>query len=716
MPDRPADDRLPQDPAAARAEAAALRERLRHHRHLYYVEAAPEITDAEYDALERRLLALEARWPELAADDTPTGEVGSDADARFPSLPHSRPMLSLANSYEPAEIDEFVARLRRDLTGPAAAQPLRLTVEPKIDGVALAVRYRDGRLEAGLTRGDGRSGDVVTANAATIAGVPARLPDGWQAAFPAPAPRAFEARGEAYLALSRFARLNDERAEAGLEPLANPRNATAGTLKTLAVEEVRRRALSAFFYQLFPLPEPDGDTAPDFADHTAELAALRALGLPVNPFLRVADDAAGVHAHLAELQALRDGLDYQIDGAVVKVDSRAQQLALGSTAKAPRWGVACKFAAAEATTVLRDITLQVGRTGVITPVAELEPVLLAGSTVARATLHNWDELERKDIRVGDTVVVAKGGDIIPKVLRVVAERRRGGERPLPPPDRCPVCASPTVRREGEVALRCGNERCPAVMAGRLRHFAGRDACDIDGLGGRWIDLFLERGLVRDAADLFALRREVLAELPGWGEKSADRLLAGLERARRRPWAAKIFALGIPQVGVSTALTLARHYAGIDALAAARPEQLADLPDIGPVVGEQVGAFFVGQAGGELVASLRAAGFFLEQEELPPAPAAVGDTWFAGRTFVLTGTLGSMTRTEARAAIEALGGKVAGSVSRATHVVVAGEKAGSKLDKARELGVEVVDEDGFRARLAAEGAAEGAAAGDGPGDD
>ncbi|MBK8166298.1 MAG: NAD-dependent DNA ligase LigA [bacterium] len=712
MPDRPADDRLPPDPAAARAEAAALRAQLRHHRHLYYVEAAPEITDAEYDELERRLLALEARWPELATDDTPTGDVGSDADARFPSLPHSRPMLSLANTYEPGEIDEFVTRLRRDLTGPSAAQPLRLTVEPKIDGVALAVRYRDGRLEVGLTRGDGRSGDVVTANAATIAGVPARLPDGWQAAFPSPSPHAFEVRGETYLALSRFARLNDERAEAGLEPLANPRNATAGTLKTLDVEEVRRRGLSAFFYQIFPLPEPDGETAPDLPDHTAELVALRALGLPVNPFLRVADDAAGVHAHLAELQAKRDGLDYQTDGAVVKVDSRAQQLALGATAKAPRWGVAYKFAAEEATTVLRDITLQVGRTGVITPVAELEPVLLAGTTVGRATLHNWDELERKDIRVGDTVVVAKGGDIIPKVLRVLVERRAGGERPLPPPDRCPVCASPTVRREGEVALRCGNARCPAVMAGRLRHFAGRDACDIDGLGGRWIDFFLERGLVRDAADLFALRREVLAGLPGWGEKSADRLLAGLERARRRPWAAKIFALGIPQVGVSTALTLARHYRGIDELVAATPGQLADLPDIGPVVGEQVCSFFAGQDGGERVAALRAAGFFLEQEELPPAAATVGDTWFSGRTFVLTGTLESMTRTQARAAIEALGGKVAGSVSRATHVVVAGDKAGGKLDKARELGVEIVDEAGFRARLATEAGVSGDGAGDG----
>ncbi len=701
MRDRPsgdADSTAASAAAAARAEVASLREELRRHRHLYYVEAEPEISDAEYDALERRLQELEALWPDLASADTPTAQVGSDADARFPSLPHSRPMLSLANSYEPTEIDEFAARLRRDLTGPAAALPLRLTVEPKIDGVALAVRYRNGRLEAGLTRGDGKRGDLITANAATIRGVPTELPAGWESAFAAPAPRFFEARGEAYLSLSRFAKLNEERLDAGLEALANPRNATAGTLKTLDVEEVRKRGLSAFFYQLFPLPDDDGTTSEDFPDHTAEMAALRALGLPVNPFLRSADDAAGVHAHLDELQRERGSFDYQIDGAVVKVDSRAQQAALGFTAKAPRWGVAYKFAAEEAVTTLRDITLQVGRTGVITPVAELEPVVLAGTTVSRATLHNWDELERKDIRIGDTVVVAKGGDIIPKVLRVVMERRPQNAQPLPPPSACPVCGSPTVRREEEVALRCSNPRCPAVMAGRLRHFAGRDACDIDGLGGRWIDLFLERGLVRGPADLFVLERETLAALPGWGEKSADRLLAGLERARRRPWAAKIFALGIPQVGVSTALTLARHYSGIDALRAATPATLADLPDIGPVVGEQVCAFFAGDDGRDLVAGLRVAGFFLDAEELPPAPAAIGDNWFAGRTFVLTGTLENMTRGEARAAIEAFGGKVAGSVSRATHVVVAGAKAGSKLDKATELGIEVVDEEGFRRRL------------------
>ncbi len=701
-------DQSPSAVEAARREIESLRAELRRHRDLYYVEAEPEISDVEYDALERRLEDLEAAWPQFAFEGTPTVTVGSDADARFPSLPHSRPMLSLANTYEPVEIDEFVTRLRRDLTGPSAALPVVLTVEPKIDGVALAVRYRDGRLETGLTRGDGRSGDVITANAATIAGVPERLPKAWRDAFPQPAPTCIEARGEAYLSLSRFAAVNAERQEAGLETLANPRNATAGTLKTLDVDEVRRRGLSAFFYQLFPLPEDDGTTAPDFIDHSSEMAALRALGLPVNDFLRTAADAAGVHTHLDDLQRRRDELDYQIDGAVLKVDNRAQQVALGFTAKAPRWGVAYKFAAEEATTKLREITLQVGRTGVITPVAELEPVLLAGTTVSRATLHNWDELARKDIRVGDTVVVAKGGDIIPKVLRVLVERRRGDEQPLPPPLACPVCGAPTSRREDEVALRCGNARCPAIMAGRLRLFAGRDACDIDGLGGRSIDVFLERGLVKGPADLFTLDRATLAELPGWGGKSADRLLAGLARAKQRPWAAKIFALGIPQVGVSTALTLARHHGGIEELLKATPEKLSDLPDIGPIVGEQVCAYFASEDGRDLVASLRAAGFFLEHEDLPPKPAAAGDNWFAARTFVLTGTLETMTRQEARAAIEALGGKVSGSVSRATHVVVAGAKAGSKLDKAVELGIEVVDEAGLRARLDEQGGGDGTA--------
>ena len=684
----------------ARDEIERLRRQIQHHNRLYYQQAAPEISDQAYDALDRRLRELEARFPDLAEPDSPTAQVGSDSDARFPSRPHSRPMLSLQNSYELDDVAAFVERVHKELPD----REVVFTVEPKMDGVAVAVRYVDGRLSLGLTRGDGRQGDEVTANVATLAGLPGRLPDDWAAIVRARRTREartrdvqtreVEVRGEAYLGLARFAELNRRREEAGRELFANPRNTTAGTLKTLDSAVVRRRGLAVFCYQIFAV---DGEL--DLADHQGEMDALRRLGLPTNPFLRAATDLAGLQRHLAELESLRPTLDYQIDGAVIKVDDLALQQSLGATARAPRWGLAYKFAAEEAVTRLLAVTLQVGRTGVITPVAELEPVELAGSTIARATLHNWDELARKDIRVGDTVVVVKGGDVIPKILRVEIGRRTGRETPVPPAVTCPVCGEPTIQREGEVALRCSNPVCPAVVAGRLRHFVGRDACDIEGLGGRWLDMFLERGLIAGPADLFRLRREDLVELPGWGEKSADRLLAGLAAAPRRPWAAKIFALGIPQIGITTAATLARHHADVDALLAATVEDLAELPDIGPVVGEAVVEFLHGDQGRELIADLRAAGFFLDRE-IQPASAAGSDVWFAGRTFVLTGALATLTRTAARRAIEARGGKVTGSVSGRTDVVVAGEKAGSKLKQARELGVEVVDEATLLARLAA----------------
>lgn len=692
------------DRETARREIERLRAELARHRDLYYNSPAAEISDAEYDHLEQRLAELEQAHPEFAAADSPTATVGADQDARFPSAPHSRPMLSLQNSYDPAEVAAFAERVARILD----TDDVLCTVEPKMDGVALAVRWRDGRLHTALTRGDGSRGDVVTANAATIAGVPSELAAGWRDAFPGGGVDACEARGEVFLGLNRFREMNAAREADGLEALANPRNATAGSLKTLDSDEVRRRGLSVFFYQLFPL-EADDRPAPDrFADHQAELAALGALGLPVNPFLRTGRGVAELQTHLAELEDLRSTLDYQIDGAVIKVDSREWQEALGHTAKSPRWGLAYKFSAEEATTRLRAVTLQVGRTGVITPVAELEPVLLAGTTVARATLHNWQEMERKDIRVGDTVVVVKGGDVIPKVLRVESGLRTGTETAVPRPGVCPECAAPTVQAEGEVAVRCVNPLCPAVLAGRLRHFAGRDACDIEGLGGRSIELFLDRGLVAGPADLFRLERDVVAALPGWGDKSADRLQEGLAQAPRRPWAAKIFALGIPQVGISTARTLAGRFGNVDALLAATPEQMAELPDIGPIVGQAVADFLGSDGGRGLVADLRTVGFFLDREEQPPMAtrAAVTEGFFAGGTFVLTGTLEAMGRAAAKEAIEARGGKVTGSVSKKTTAVIAGQEAGSKLEKAQQLGVTTLDEATFLAHLSATGAGDG----------
>lgn len=694
------------DRETARRRLTFLREEIQRHNRLYYQESTPAITDGEYDALLAELARLEQEFPEWGEEESPSRLVGSDRDERFPSVAHSAPMLSLQNSYDTEEVAAFDQRMRREL----GREDILYTIEPKMDGVALAVRYRDGQLILGLTRGDGAFGDEITSNAMTLREIPRVLSEGWVAAFSWPDVRAFEARGEAYFPLSRFAELNFERQAEGLDLLANPRNATAGTLKTLDTKEVARRRLSVFFYQLFALDDEgtrraEGGPADgrDFADHQTEMEALRRLGLPVNPFFKTASHLDELIKHLGDLEAQRDRLDYQIDGAVIKVDSRLWQERLGMTAKAPRWGLAYKFAAEEAETLLRDITLQVGRTGVITPVAELDPVSLAGTTVSRATLHNWDELQRKDIRIGDRVVVVKGGDIIPKVLRVVAEARDGSQKALAHPDQCPICASATVQREGEVALRCSNRRCPAVVAGQLRHFASRNACDIEGLGGRSIDLFLEMGLIQGPADLFRLEKATLADLPGWGEKSADRLLAGLEAARQRPWQAKIFALGIPQVGVTTALTLARNYPSLEALREARPEALADLDDIGPVVGRQVTDFFASAEGRDLVSSLQDVGFFLAEENLPAAVAEiVGDNWFAGKTFVVTGTLAAMTRDQAKAAVTSLGGKVTGSVSKKTDVLIAGEKAGSKLKKAEDLEIPVLDEEAFRQQLDAAG--------------
>lgn len=686
-----------------------LREEIRRHDQLYYAEGRSEISDQLYDALSRELVELETAWPEFQDVDSPTRRVGNDRSENFPSAPHSAPMLSLQNSYDPREVAAFDQRMRRELE----KEVVTYTVEPKMDGVAVAVRYRDGRFHLALTRGDGRRGDVISDNVASFREVPLELPQNWADVFPAPGVHEFEIRGEAYLSLTQFNFLNAEREKQGEALLANPRNATAGTLKTLDTAEVARRGLSVFFYQIFPLVDGQREandspadlfTGPDpeFADHRSEMRALEALGLPINPFFRVADNPDELLVHLTDLEGQRDSLNYQIDGAVIKVDNRRDQQRLKSTAKAPRWGLAFKFAAEEAITTLREVTLQVGRTGVITPVAELEPVPLAGSTVSRATLHNWDDMGRKDIRPGDQVVVVKGGDIIPKVLRGLLDRRTGNPLPVPVPETCPVCDHPVHPDERVAALRCPNPICPAVVAGRLRHFVGRDAADIDGLGEQSLDLFLELGFISQPADLWRLEREKLVTLPGWGERSADRVLQGVRAAGERPWAAKLFALGIPQVGVTTARTMARAYNGIAALREATATELAELPDVGDVVGGLTVEFLHSEGGIALVNDLLAVGFFHQEEEDEPEVVATEGSWFADKTIVLTGTLESMGRAAAKKHMEALGAKVTGSVTGKTDVLIAGEKAGSKLAKARGLGVEIVDETTFRKRLAESG--------------
>ncbi len=702
------------DREQARLRIEQLRAELLHHNRLYYQQSQSEINDQQYDQLDQELQDLESSWPEFVSVDSPSSMVGSDRNENFPSQPHSTAMLSLQNSYELQEIVAFDKRMRRELK----QKEVTYTIEPKMDGVAVAVRYLQGKLHLALTRGDGRQGDVITKNVSTFKEVPLKLADNWAQVFPDSNVEEFEVRGEAYLSLTRFAQLNKERKQLDLAEFANPRNATAGTLKTLDSEEVGRRGLSVFFYQIFPLtdgvrvPEkfpiitdkPDLFSQPrkstgEFETHQAEMKALKALGLPTNPFFKTAGSPNKISSQLVELENQRPELDYQIDGAVIKVDNRAWQLQLKSTAKAPRWGLAFKFAAEQALTTLRKITLQVGRTGVITPVAELDPVLLAGSTVSRATLHNWDDMGRKDIREGDQVVLVKGGDIIPKILRVCLDQRPGNSRPIPPVNQCPVCEQLVSRDEGVTALRCKNQFCPAVVVGRLRHFVGRDACDIEGLGGQSLDLFLELGLVKNPADLFKLQRSTLATLPGWGEKSADRVIFGVQRAVNRPWHAKIFALGIAQVGVTTARTLADEFTNIDSLLQAQHSELSVLSDVGDTVADQVRNFFQGQGGGSLVQDLREVGFFLENENVStPSSSSRVSNWFQNKIIVITGTLETMGRSEAKKAMLELGAKVTGSVTGKTEVLVAGEKSGSKLKKAQDLGVNILDEKEFLLRL------------------
>ncbi len=654
----------------------ALRRQIERHDHLYYVEAQPEISDREYDALFQALRDAEARHPEWVTPESPTQRVSERPLGGFRTVAHSAPMLSIDNGYTLEEWRAFDERVRRALE----LDSVPYVVEPKIDGVAIVLRYEAGRFALGITRGDGYHGDDVTQNLRTLRGLPLRLAEG--------APPELEVRGEVYLERRQFDAINAVREAAGEPPYANPRNLTAGTLKSLDAREVARRGLSYFAYAV---PDP---AALGAATQWDVLSALRRLGLRVNPHVRRAHGAAAVEAAIASGEKARARLGYDTDGLVIKVDDLKQQARLGATARSPRWMLAFKYETESAVTRLLGIRLQVGRTGAVTPVADLAPVSLLGTTVARATLHNADEIERKDIRVGDWVVVEKGGEVIPKVVRPLPEKRTGAERKFRFPDVCPECGTPLVHEEGEAIIRCDGAACPAQLKARLLHYAARDAMDIGGLGESVVDQLVEGGLVKDAADLYALDVPALAALERMGERSAAKLVDGIAASRTRPLDRLLHGLGIRHVGKSLALSLARHFRALPALRAATEEDFLAVTDVGPIVAESLARWFGSKEGKRLLDRLLDAG-------VDPAPLAAraGDLPWTGLTFVLTGTLEHRTRPAAAEAIEALGGHVAGSVSKKTHVVVAGSDAGSKLEKARTLGVRVIDEAAFESALA-----------------
>jgi DNA ligase (NAD+) len=663
----------------AKARAEQLRREIRRHEHLYYVLARPEISDYAFDKLLSELRALEEGDPSLVTPDSPTQRVGGAPVDELPQVRHGTPMLSLDNSYNEGELEEWYTRATRGL----GREPGGLVAELKIDGVSLAVTYERGLLARAVTRGNGEVGDEVTGNARTIRALPLALGD----AVPL-----VEVRGEVYLPHEVFSMLNRARREEGEEPFANPRNAAAGSIRLLDPRECARRRLAFFAYQI---PRVVGMS---IERHSDGLERLAAWGFAVNPGWRRCASLADVHAFIAEWGGKRSHLGFDIDGVVVKVDSLADQRLLGSTAKFPRWAVAYKYPPEGERTRVKGIVVQVGRTGTFTPVADLEPVLLAGSTVSRATLHNADEVARLDVRVGDTVWVAKGGDVIPKVVAVDPAARPGGTRPFRIPERCPECHTPVVREPGEVAVRCPNRACPAVRRQGLFHFVSRAGMDIEGLGRRLIEQLLDAGMISDAASLWDLDPDSLAELPQWGEKSASNLLAQLEAARTRPLWRLLVALGIRHVGERAAKVLAARFGSLEALARAREETLQQVAGVGPTIASSVVAFFADGENAGLVRRLRQRGVDPREEV---SGATEGTRPLAGQTFVLTGTL-SRSREQVAALLEASGAKVTDSVSRRTSFVVAGADPGSKIARARELGVKVLDEAGFEKMLKEKG--------------
>ena len=652
-----------------------LREQVRYHNRRYHIEDAPEISDAEYDALYAELEALEAEHPELVTPDSPTQRVGGEPLEGFDQIRHSIPMLSLANARKTEDLREWDARVRR-LLGPDEEQELRYVTELKIDGLAVSLRYENGRFALGATRGNGTVGEDVTQNLRTVRAIPDRLDD--------EPPEVLEPRGEVFMKLEDFEDLNRQQEAEGKPPFANPRNAAAGAIRQLDPRITAARPLTIFLYGV-------GEGGEGYESHSATLDAFKSYGLRANPY-RLHDSIESVIEECERRAAERESLSYQIDGVVVKVDSREQQRALGTVARAPRWAIAYKFEPLAGRTKLLDVIVNVGRTGALTPQALLQPVNIGGVTISRATLHNEDYIREKGTLIGDTVVVERAGDVIPQVVRPVVEERDGDEYPFEMPTHCPVCGEPVSRPEGEAVTRCVNARCPAQALEHIIHWASKGAMDIEGLGEKVATRFFDLGLIKDPADIYRLEAEQISPLEGFGEKSAENLVRAIEKSKDQPFPRVLYALGIRHVGSVTAELIAERFSGEDLLRGLTVEQLTEITGVGGVVARAVVEYFALDDNRDLVERLMRVGLNFERERGRPS-----DGPLAGKRMVITGAL-SRPRGDYVERLEAAGGTFTSSVSKNTDYVLAGEEAGSKLDRARELGVPVIDEAGFEELL------------------
>ncbi len=662
-------------PAAIEKKIESLRDKIRHHEYRYYVLDDPEISDAEFDKLINELKKLEAEHPELTTPDSPTQRVGGKPREGFVKARHSSPMLSLDNAYTDEELRDWERRVH-ELTGRSDVEYM---CELKLDGMSLALRYKGAQLERGITRGDGNVGEDVTANVRTVRSIPLSIPK--EKLKKAGIPEDFETRGEMLMPIAAFRKLNEERAQHGLSTFANPRNFTAGTVRQLEPSITAQRRLDYFPYALLK----DGRT--HFDRHSKTMDALEAAGFKVNPHRKLAKDLDEVWKFIRGWEEKRESLPYEIDGIVIKVDRTALQQELGFTGKAPRWAIAYKYAARGGVTQIEDIVPQVGRTGKLTPVAWLTPVPIGGTTVSRATLHNMDEIERLGVKIGDWVEVERGGDVIPKVVKVVEDKDHPrGHKEFHMPEHCPVCGGNVVRTPGEADHRCVNANCAAKLQGTILHFASRHVMDIDGLGDALVTQLADRGMVKNVADLYRLTKDDLLRLERMGDKSAQNVLDEIAASKKLPLERVIYGLGIRFVGERTAQFLAEHFGSLDAIMKASAEELQEVNEVGPRIAESIAEFFSDEHNRQLVNDLRKAGLTLTGQKKEKG------TKLSGKTFVLTGTLERHSRDEAKKMIEDAGGRVSGSVSKKTDYVVAGSDAGSKLDKARELGVTVIGED------------------------